>query len=493
MTTTKTLLSGLTLLLLSGLITAIATERIKETEIVPQKTKKDSINCSPALNFIANIPVYSLPTQPIVYTRKNASSLTANSTIIKSFRKGIELMQGLSSSDYRKWENFIKIHGTSTFSTVPIFNTGHNAHGSQFFLAWHRMYLYFFEKIIIKLTNDPGFRIPYWDPVSNRYLPNYITADTYVDGSITKTNPLKNNSREKDYFSKPQLKYFIKSINETLNQSLNYCDFLENIQTQVHTQMHGVIGGTTGELNNLRISPRDPLFFMLHANIDRIWERWISKDNKYPQTNEFLSQFFYFVDENGHTVKMKGSQVLSTADQLGYKYSSPGTVIPGSRTQKNCCPPKQSAARQMVLEKPQVYTAQQPKTKIDLSVGTIPDTDNIINTIQHLNINQQVYLEVDGINVSQMPPSPVYIYLTRANRLNRRPRLSSYVGVLDLSMLSFQEPNTTISARVNIKQVFLALVSSINDLKNLGLILWIEGSKPFSINFSNIKLVIEER
>ncbi len=493
MNTTKTLLSGLTLLLLSGLITAIATETKKTTIDNPASAITPAINCSPSLNLVPNATDYVLPVNPDIFSRKNAGSLNAQSTIIKSFRKGIELMQALPNNDYRKWDKFIKIHGTSSASYDPIYNTGPNAHGTQFFLAWHRMYIYFFERIIIKLSQDPGFRLPYWDPVTYRYLPNYITAETYSDDGVTKTNPLKNSSRAKEFFNKDQHKFFMKSVNQALAQENSYCSFLEQLETQVHGQMHGVIGGSSGELGNLKISPQDPLFFMLHANIDRLWERWISRDNKYPQTNEFLNQYFYFIDENGNTVKMKGRQVLSTANQLGYKYSSPGTVTAGSRSQNNCCPSNQPSASRMILAQPQPYATQQQKTKIDLSTATIQDPDIIINMIRNLDNSHQVYLEVDGINVSQLPASPINVYLTRASRLHRRPRLSSYVGILDLTPLSFQNPGTAINARVNIKQVLMALISSIADLKNLGLILWVEDSEPFSINFSNIKLVIEEK
>ena len=123
MNTTKTLLSGLTLLLLSGLITAIATETKKTTIDNPASAITPAINCSPSLNLVPNATDYVLPVNPDIFSRKNAGSLNAQSTIIKSFRKGIELMQALPNNDYRKWDKFIKIHGTSSASYDPIYNT----------------------------------------------------------------------------------------------------------------------------------------------------------------------------------------------------------------------------------------------------------------------------------------------------------------------------------------------------------------------------------
>ncbi|MGH7262080.1 MAG: tyrosinase family protein [Nitrospiraceae bacterium] len=34
-------------------------------------------------------------------------------------------------------------------------------HGSYFFLSWHRMYLYYFERILREASRDPNFALPY--------------------------------------------------------------------------------------------------------------------------------------------------------------------------------------------------------------------------------------------------------------------------------------------------------------------------------------------
>ena len=317
-----------------------------------------------------------------------------------------------------------------------------------------------------------------------------MTASTYSSSGISKTNPLNNLTRERNYFTKAQFKLFKSSVNDALKPDQPYCTFLETLRSGAHNLMHANIGG---ELKNQNISSKDPLFFMLHANIDRLWERWITFDNQYPANSEFLNQYFFFIDENGNTVKMRGIQILQTTQQLGYKYSSPGNVNPGSRPQNKCCPTNQPGSRQMLLEQPQAYTTQNQKTKISLSASAISNVDQVINIIKNLNFNQQVYLEIEGINISRLPSPAIYVYLTKTNKLDKKPRLSSFVGALDLSPLSFEGSNPTITARVNVKRLLPALVYSISDLKNLGLILQVEDDKPFTLNFSNIRLVIEER
>lgn len=45
----------------------------------------------------------------------------------------------------------------------------------------------------------------------------------------------------------------------------------------VHTGGHWAVGGSFGQLLDLFISPSDPLFFLHHSNIDRIFWSWQAK------------------------------------------------------------------------------------------------------------------------------------------------------------------------------------------------------------------------
>src|SRR5215217_9621545 len=36
-------------------------------------------------------------------------------------------------------------------------------HGSFFFFSWHRMYLYFFERILQAASGNPNLALPYWN------------------------------------------------------------------------------------------------------------------------------------------------------------------------------------------------------------------------------------------------------------------------------------------------------------------------------------------
>src|SRR5207244_9748589 len=56
----------------------------------------------------------------------------------------------------------------------------------------------------------------------------------------------------------------------TLLPSASYATFWGNIEAPSHNSAHCYIGGTMCTLN----AARDPIFFMLHANCDRLWALW---------------------------------------------------------------------------------------------------------------------------------------------------------------------------------------------------------------------------
>lgn len=64
----------------------------------------------------------------------------------------------------------------------------------------------------------------------------------------------------------------------------NFYDFnirvqggLQPDQMTLHASVHIGIGGNTGDIANVNSSPGDPLFYLHHANLDRIWEEWQAK------------------------------------------------------------------------------------------------------------------------------------------------------------------------------------------------------------------------
>jgi tyrosinase len=73
----------------------------------------------------------------------------------------------------------------------------------------------------------------------------------------------------------------------------------------------------------------DPIFWLHHCNIDRIWASWNRAGGRNPSDESYLGQLFTFVDEAGKPLWMRVADVLDTA-RLGYAYDRYLKRPPGS-------------------------------------------------------------------------------------------------------------------------------------------------------------------
>ena len=82
------------------------------------------------------------------------------------------------------------------------------------------------------------------------------------------------------------------------------------------TVVHGSIGGNMGGFNT---AGQDPIFWLHHCNIDRLWEEWLAQGGgRVNPTADatWMNTDFTFVDENKNFVQMSGSDVPYTINQL---------------------------------------------------------------------------------------------------------------------------------------------------------------------------------
>lgn len=128
------------------------------------------------------------------------------------------------------------------------------------FLAWHRQYLRRFE---LRLQQEhPGVTIPYWDWISDRRLPP----------QLNRTELLRRWGIERDW--NPD---FLSQRGDltTATRRDRFAPF-QRLLEQVHNNVHLAVGGQMATAG----SPADPLFWLHHANIDRLWARW---QERHPQ------------------------------------------------------------------------------------------------------------------------------------------------------------------------------------------------------------------
>jgi len=184
------------------------------------------------------------------------------------------------------------------------------------FLPWHRMYLIFFERILRKASGDPQFALPYWDYYNELGPKHGVAVPALVRG--TSTGSLY------DEFRTPGLNTNATSIDPKLAsaeqafKAPSFTSFSQQLEQQPHGLMHCGTGFNCAapDMGIVPVAGLDPVFYMHHANIDRLWQCWMlqkakgqpitlqwAKDNL-GQPDSWFNQTWQFVDENGKEVTM---------------------------------------------------------------------------------------------------------------------------------------------------------------------------------------------
>lgn len=140
-------------------------------------------------------------------------------------------------------------------------------HGLPYFVSWHRGYLYYFEQQLRISSGDPSLNLPYWDYYSYATLPVEFT-----DPSIG--NPLYVARSSVNVFNALDLSPFASTVYNFQRGTTNA--FEPKIENAPHNGVHDLIGGLMSTMQ----SPLDPIFFLHHANIDRLTHSWALPDGK---------------------------------------------------------------------------------------------------------------------------------------------------------------------------------------------------------------------
>lgn len=196
--------------------------------------------------------------------------------------------------------NRVKINYTPNAANAKVW--GQCQHGTLHFLTWHRMYLHFFEKMLRKqsatktLAANPDLIIPYWSYFENAVLTSKTRVGLPLPSLVTaKSSPLYNEFRTRylnptvvsaattaDPKATRTVQGTIASTSAVTSQAFkaaNFQGFQSILEKNPHGSMHCALGTTcnTPDMGFLQTAGHDPLFYMHHANIDRLWNCWMKQ------------------------------------------------------------------------------------------------------------------------------------------------------------------------------------------------------------------------
>ncbi|EGD74691.1 hypothetical protein PTSG_12389 [Salpingoeca rosetta] len=204
-----------------------------------------------------------------VTTRREIRDMTVEE--VQAFTDAVVLLE-----QSNMWSAFANTH----LGAVP------QAHGNPAFWPWHREFLKQLELTLREVSGNCNVTIPYWDwtidalspetsPVWNVVGGNGNGVDQCVtDGPFTGFSPCI----ERNW----ALGWAMPSFAEIAGilAGTDYSTVVAEIEAR-HGDVHVFVGGTMATYS----SPYDPLFFLHHAFVDKLWYDWqvtLGNGNQYP-------------------------------------------------------------------------------------------------------------------------------------------------------------------------------------------------------------------
>lgn len=417
-----------------------------------RRTRRDFLKATAAAGSLAILSpdeVFAL-LQNGIWIRPNVKTLTHNSPDIIALKAGINAMKALPASNPLNWNTWANIHGSPS-GTGPLWNTCQ--HGHWWFLPWHRMYLLFFERIIRKLSNTPSFALPFWDYTASSTPGNTYPARALpaITRSPTVNNALFITQRGAGINAGGQL----PSSAVTHATAFTFTNFTGptgtstsfgsqqvaapshnagphgRLESTPHDAVHGSIGGFMGSFGT---AARDPIFWMHHCNIDRLWNLWLAQGGGRvnPNNSTWCNRTFSFFNENGVQVTMRVRDVNNSLAQLKVRYQGEPTIP------TQTCPPlaviSPGAIRAIEIGPRTLMTAEQPTTlaaaptRLTMRLPSASVRSRAATAIS--DPAKTLVLRVEGIKVDTHPGViyEVYVGLPAGQRAD--PSSPHFVGTL---------------------------------------------------------------
>lgn len=222
------------------------------------------------------------------------------------------------------WDLFVVWHHVAMMTMTPVTQNSRNAaHRGPVFLPWHRFMLHQLELNFQRVLQNNTFGLPYWDwaqdgelppsqqPSSPLFGPNAMGGS----GSPISTGPFVFAPANPNSFrvrivanSSGQLVQTSRGLRRALGagasglprkadttnvitrtpydaspwtvSSASFRNRVEGWQGPSAPALHNLVHVWVGGDMSPSTSPNDPLFYLNHCNVDRLWERWMTDNGR---------------------------------------------------------------------------------------------------------------------------------------------------------------------------------------------------------------------
>lgn len=260
-----------------------------------------------------------------------------------------------------KWNEFVLIHSQTSTIFTPSNSSRTQPHGGPAFLAWHRYHLHLLELALQEVSGNSNIGVPYWDWTQDTTNPfnSPLWSDDLMGGNgdtsdgsyVVKTGPfgfsqwtIINEAGNPVTYPDNRFTGGLKrrfgndisslpTINEVNNavwirnyDSSPYSNTSTNsarnaIEGFINTQLHNRVHRWVGQTMRTSGAPNDPLFYLHHSMIDRMWCRWQSGNGLTAYAPNSGGPFRHNLNDPMLPWDITPNQMLNY-NNLGYSYDS---------------------------------------------------------------------------------------------------------------------------------------------------------------------------
>ncbi|KAL2217410.1 hypothetical protein M432DRAFT_516476, partial [Thermoascus aurantiacus ATCC 26904] len=252
------------------------------------------------------------------YTRREWRSLSREEK--KEYIEAVQCLRRLPSRlglNQSLYHDFPYVHS----------RTGNDAHGKAAFLAWHRYFLHIYEKALRNQCGYPGHltywdwsldweditKAPIWDPVigfggnGNESDAESIHGHCVTDGPFARLEVLyveqipyphclSRDFARGDNLTRFSLVVMPAALEELLNIP-DYATFNLAVENVPHLSIPRGVHGDFATVT----APGDPVFFLHHTQLDRLWWKWQQIEPQ-EQLTEYSGEAAYVDDSKDATL-----------------------------------------------------------------------------------------------------------------------------------------------------------------------------------------------
>jgi len=285
-----------------------------------------------------------------VRIRKSVYSLAIVETALDWYGQAIAAMKLRPVDDPTSWWYMAAVHGDPGLDRPANANTFWDQcqHQTWFFLPWHRGYVAAFEAMIAKeveaLGGPSDWALPYWDYSESiminpeaRNIPPEFRDQFFSDGtenplwaprSVAADGSVGLSASDVDLSALAEPVFtdssgFNPGFGGPATGFSHFGSVSGRLESVPHNVVHVRIGGW---MENPNTAAFDPIFWLHHCNIDRLWDEWLVNDSTHfnPFENAWLSDLpFNMHDGNGNAFTFTPRDTENTTTFMhGYQYDS---------------------------------------------------------------------------------------------------------------------------------------------------------------------------